>query len=110
MPEFEGYTEASNYQIEEWVEGRPWHNPWAPDGSYGKGLRDGECCPDFSCCGAPLSPKEDRLAFAAAVARGDTVAQMAEINKFFRKWVMSVNKRLSELELHKGNTPDTNDN
>jgi hypothetical protein len=38
------YDEALEYQLEEWVAGRPWHNPYT---KFGTG---GECCPDFSCC------------------------------------------------------------
>ena len=64
---FISYQEASEYQLREWCEGRPWHNPWAPDGSYGETIEDGECCPDFSCC-APdaIWAKDRRYAFLAA--------------------------------------------
>lgn len=47
MKTFKDYDEAAEHQLTEWVEGRPWHNPWCPNGSDNNG---GECCPDFSCC------------------------------------------------------------
>jgi hypothetical protein len=98
MPEFEGYREASNYQLEEWVAGRPWHNPWAPNGSFGKNKEDGECCPDFSCCGGPLAPKEERLAFAATAEHARDEVRRS----FFRRWVADVNKRIESLEKSRG--------
>ena len=50
MPKFEKYDDARDHQISEWLSGRPWHNPFTPDGEYGETAEDGECCPDFSCC------------------------------------------------------------
>jgi hypothetical protein len=66
MPKFENYADAAAFQLSEWVAGRPWHNPWSPDGSYGERRRDGECCPDFSCCHGQVARREDRLRFIAA--------------------------------------------
>jgi hypothetical protein len=67
QPRFATYAEAQAHQMSEWLEGRPWHNPWGPDGSYGEERHDGECCPDFSCCRPDLIwPKARRLAFASA--------------------------------------------
>ena len=64
---FSCYKDAADYQLREWAEGRPWHNPWGPDGSYGEDSRDGECCPDFSCCRPDLIwNRERRFAFVAA--------------------------------------------
>lgn len=66
-PTFENYQDAAQHQLREWAEGRPWHNPWAPDGSFGEGRGDGECCPDFSCCRPDLIwNRERRFAFVAA--------------------------------------------
>lgn len=64
---FKSYKEAQKHQLREWVNGRPWHNPWAPDGSYGEGKCDGECCPDFSCC-SPMGMWDEkaRKTFAAS--------------------------------------------
>ncbi len=68
-PTFTCYADAAAFQLREWAEGRPWHNPWSPDGSYGEDSRDGECCPDFSCCRPDLIwNKERRYAFIAADA------------------------------------------
>jgi len=65
---FTCYKDAADYQLREWAEGRPWHNPWSPGATepdystYG-----GECCPDFSCCApAMIWAKERRYAFVAA--------------------------------------------
>ena len=66
-PTFPNYHEAAEYQLREWAEGRPWHNPWSPNGEYGTSRHDGECCPDFSCCApACLWSRERRYAFVAA--------------------------------------------
>ena len=67
MPTFSTYREASDYQLVEWVAGRPWHNPLSPLGPEHEGPGGGECCPDFSCC-APnmLWPKVAREAFGVA--------------------------------------------
>lgn len=56
-------AESLQYQMDEWVAGRPWHNT----------VRD-ECCPDFSCCGGDLAPADVRQAFARA--DDDTQFQM----------------------------------
>lgn len=47
-------------QLEKWVKGESLHND----------ERD-ECCPDFSCCGSPISPKNVRKKFAKAWAKKD---------------------------------------
>lgn len=62
------YAEASEYQLSEWVEGRPWHNPFDHDGTRHDGdTTKGECCPDFSCCNPNmLAPRKAREAFAKA--------------------------------------------
>lgn len=59
------YIEGSQHQLKEWVEGRPWHNPFTPDGDYHESPKEGgECCPDFSCCVPDLLwAKKRRLAF-----------------------------------------------
>ncbi|WP_152986780.1 hypothetical protein [Pseudovibrio sp. POLY-S9] len=64
MPEeFESYSEAQQHQLNEWVQGRPWHNPFSPDGVKG----EGECCPDFSCCSSgQIWSMEMRKDFAEA--------------------------------------------
>lgn len=62
----ETYAAAQAFQLLEWVAGRPWHNPFAPDGSYGEKRTDGECCPDFSCCVPGIAPQSQREAFANA--------------------------------------------
>lgn len=63
--QFKDYKSASAHQLMEWVEGRPWHNPFTPDGRYGEKPEDGECCPDFSCCVPDvLQPREKREEFA----------------------------------------------
>lgn len=70
-PKFSDYKTASAYQLREWAEGRPWHNPWAPDGSYGESKADGECCPDFSCCCPDMIwGRERRYAFVSAEGEG----------------------------------------
>ena len=53
------YKESVEYQLREWLAGRPWHNTFAPNG--------GECCPDFSCCMPQfLAPLATRQAFVNA--------------------------------------------
>jgi hypothetical protein len=47
--------ESMEYQLSEWLEGRPWHNT----------VRD-ECCPDFSCCVGQIASLEFRQAFVNA--------------------------------------------
>lgn len=60
----EQYLTNQQRQLDEWVAGRPWHNPLDPSGSAAEG---GECCPDFSCCCPDaLAPPEARVAFAEA--------------------------------------------
>lgn len=62
---FSDYATAADHQLREWVAGRPWHNPWAPEG-LNKG---GECCVDFSCCRRELlAPTARRNAYLAADA------------------------------------------
>ncbi|WP_170759919.1 hypothetical protein [Ruegeria lacuscaerulensis] len=67
-PELTTYRQACEYQLSEWVAGRPWHNPFNHDNTRHDGDRsEGECCPDFSCCNPDmLAPKEAREAFANA--------------------------------------------
>lgn len=65
--EFEGMTddESIDYQVHQWLEGRPLHNP----------IR-GECCPDFSCCnGGKILPREVRERFVEAYTSGDNKTQ-----------------------------------
>lgn len=40
------YRDATDFQLEAWRQGRPWHNPISPLAR----IKGGECCPDFSCC------------------------------------------------------------
>lgn len=65
---FTCYKDAADYQLREWAEGRPWHNPWAPGATAPDYTRTGgECCPDFSCCApAMIWARERRYAFVAA--------------------------------------------
>lgn len=50
---------TSKEQLVEWIKGNSLHN--------GKERKDGECCPDFSCCIPELKwPKEKREKFASA--------------------------------------------
>lgn len=62
------YREAVEYQLSEWVEGRPWHNPFDHDDTRHDGnTSHGECCPDFSCCSPHMMASEEaRKAFADA--------------------------------------------
>lgn len=61
------YMEGAAHQLREWCEGRPYHNPYSPDGAHGPERTDGECCPDFSCCKPEnIWSKERRYAFLAA--------------------------------------------
>lgn len=62
------YQEAQEYQLSEWVQGRPWHNPFDHDSTRHDGDKSrGECCPDFSCCEPNMmASKEARKAFAEA--------------------------------------------
>lgn len=61
------YAECAQHQLDEWVAGRPWHNPLSPLGPEHEGLGGGECCPDFSCCRpGMLWSKARREAFVAA--------------------------------------------
>lgn len=63
MPTFNTYKEASDHQLREWIEGRPWHNPLSPQPT----IEGGECCPDFSCCQSELlAPDDERRRFAQA--------------------------------------------
>lgn len=45
---FTTYEQAQQYQLDEWVAGRPWHNTRSPNSD--EICDEGECCPDFSCC------------------------------------------------------------
>lgn len=69
MTEFTSYAQAADHQLREWAEGRPWHNPWDPQtNTMGDPAdrRDGECCPDFSCCCPEMIwPREKRYLFVA---------------------------------------------
>lgn len=62
------YKEAQDHQLSEWVAGRPWHNPFNHDNTRHDGdTRQGECCPDFSCCVPEmLATEAARKAFAKA--------------------------------------------
>lgn len=68
MTDFANYESASDHQLREWAEGRPWHNPWKPTADVPDYTRTGgECCPDFSCCFPDMIwPRERRYAFVAA--------------------------------------------
>jgi hypothetical protein len=61
-------------------------------------MRDGECCPDFSCCGGELVSRGDRLGFV--------IAQEAERKRmsmnFLRRWINGVNQRIRKLEESNG--------
>jgi hypothetical protein len=76
-PIFTNYETATQHQLREWAEGRPWHNPWSPGATtpfYGD-TREGECCPDFSCCRPDMIwNRERRYAFVGA--DDDTRSQM----------------------------------
>ncbi len=50
-------------QLIQWVKGNSVHN--------GKTKTDGECCPDFSCCGSQIVNRDVREAFLIAHLRGD---------------------------------------
>ena len=67
--EFRNYDEAQRHQLQEWLAGRPWHNPWAPGAAqaFPDDRAKGECCPDFSCCRPDMIWAEDRrIAFVTA--------------------------------------------
>lgn len=69
MTSFPDYKSAQEHQLKEWVEGRPWHNPWSPVASqpFPDNRAEGECCPDFSCCCPEgIWAAERRVAFALA--------------------------------------------
>ena len=69
MGDFANYEDAQKHQLLEWVDGRPWHNPWAPGAAqaFPGDTREGECCPDFSCCRPDMLWAADRrIAFALA--------------------------------------------
>jgi hypothetical protein len=54
----------SHDQLDQWVMGNSIHNK----------ERD-ECCPDFSCCGEEIAPKDVRERFAKAYYDGDEETQ-----------------------------------
>jgi hypothetical protein len=71
---FKTYEEAAAYQLAEWLAGRPWHNPFTPDGVYGEDPTSGECCPDFSCCRPHLLRDEaSRQEYVKAMTSGDGI-------------------------------------
>ncbi len=63
---FEGMNDkqSSEYQLSQWVEGNPLHNP----------IRD-ECCPDFSCCDGNMMDSKTRKRFSDAYKSGDRETQ-----------------------------------
>jgi hypothetical protein len=65
---FTCYKDAADYQLREWTEGRPWHNPWSPGADKPDyATTGGECCPDFSCCvPSMIWARERRYAFVEA--------------------------------------------
>lgn len=66
---FQGMSEKESidFQLTEWVDGNPLHNP----------IRD-ECCPDFSCCnGGNMMPKDVRIKFSNAHKMGDAKTKVS---------------------------------
>jgi len=61
MTSFPDYKSAQEHQLKEWVEGRPWHNPWSPVAPqpFPDNRAEGECCPDFSCCYPDMFTKDN---------------------------------------------------
>jgi hypothetical protein len=70
---FEGLNdkESLELQLDLWVKGESVHNT----------VRD-ECCPDFSCCGSALAPKEARERFAKAFEAGDSYVMNEMLGMF----------------------------
>jgi len=64
MGKFEGMDleESRQYQLKQWVEGNPLHNPVT-----------NECCPDFSCCtkSKKMMSLEERERFVEAYEDGN---------------------------------------
>ena len=61
------YDSAQKHQLEEWVAGRPKHNPFAPGCDTVEESQGGECCHDFSCCcPSMLADEPARVSFAKA--------------------------------------------
>lgn len=64
-------NQSIQHQLDEWLAGRPWHNP----------VRE-ECCPDFSCCGGDIASLEVRQRFIKAVEENDEQARMGLLGMF----------------------------
>ena len=71
------YIMTPQYQLQRWAEGTSLHNHYNPvinvvdnEGNVVNTVTplngEGECCPDFSCCGSPLAPEPIRRRFAQA--------------------------------------------
>lgn len=64
-PEYaEGYRKACDDQLALWLKGTSVHNVYLSTLTGDPAMA--ECCPDFSCCGAPIWSPEMRLAFSEA--------------------------------------------
>lgn len=77
-------------QLALWVKGESVHNDEAyyrveyEDGTTSEliPIKGGECCPDLSCCGAPLADLADREAFVEAYNSGNQDKMTALCTKF----------------------------
>lgn len=64
-------AQSIQYQIDEWLAGRPWHNHMR-----------GECCPDFSCCGGKIAELNVRQRFIKAIEENDNKTRSSMLGMF----------------------------
>lgn len=70
-------------QLEYWVNGRSIHSTETAEKAISlTSLREGECCPDFSCCTGAMAPEATRRAFQKAFKEKDHELQMQLLGGF----------------------------
>jgi len=70
-------------QLEYWVNGRSIHATESAEKAISlTSLREGECCPDFSCCTGQIAPEETRKAYLKAHREKDHDLKMQLLSGF----------------------------
>ena len=72
----------SKTQLDEWLKGNPIHRG---------DNKDGECCPDFSCCGGDLASEAERIDFKNAVETNDEKKKMSMLMMFLSRRIDKAN-------------------
>lgn len=93
---------SSDEQLRQWVAGNSMHRH-----TNSKYVKDGECCPDFSCCQSDLlATLEERQAFVT----GDKGARNRWLFVFLKRALEAVAKK-PDLRVHVvSDTPPGRDN